>query len=157
MHHWHLIETNTVLGDSCALICCLPAFWVCLLLVQLHKLEAALNWHLQYGALQDASVLQLLVVQAAADGNAAIMSLLLPLFDKRGWLVSKQLDHLVLCTLFSDMLHSVALLLVGMLFCLPAMHCASFYCYVEVLLTALVWRIVVLYSFTLDQSLHGPP
>jgi hypothetical protein len=54
----------------------------------LHKLEAALNWHLQYGALQDASVLQLLMVQAAADGNALIMSLLLPLFEKQGWLVS---------------------------------------------------------------------
>lgn len=55
---------------------------------QLHKLEAALHWHLQYGALQDASVLQLLMVQAAADGNAVIMSLLLPLFEKQGWLVS---------------------------------------------------------------------
>jgi hypothetical protein len=76
------------LGDNCALICCLPAHCACLLLLQLHKLETALNWHLQYGALQDASVLQLLVVQAAADGNAAIMGLLLPLFDKQGWLVS---------------------------------------------------------------------
>lgn len=54
----------------------------------MHKLEATLNWHLQNGALQDASVLQLLVMQAAADGNAAIMSLLLPMFEKMGWLVS---------------------------------------------------------------------
>lgn len=64
-------------GCPCLLFC-----------VQLHKLEAALNWHLQYGALQDASVLQLLMVQAAADGNAVIMSLLLPMFEKQGWLVS---------------------------------------------------------------------
>lgn len=56
--------------------------------MQLHKLETALNWHLQHGTLQDASVLQLLVVQAAADGNAAMLSLLLPLFEKMGWLVS---------------------------------------------------------------------
>lgn len=57
-------------------------------LLQLQKLEGALNWHLQHGALQDASVLQLLMVQAAADGNAAIMGLLLPMFEKRNWLVS---------------------------------------------------------------------
>lgn len=56
--------------------------------MQIHKLEATLNWHLQHGALQDASVLQLLVMQAAADGNAAIMAMLLPMFEKMGWLVS---------------------------------------------------------------------
>jgi hypothetical protein len=61
---------------------------LCALGLQLHKLEAALNWHLQHGALQDASVLQLLVVQAATDGNATMLGLLLPLFEKRGWLVS---------------------------------------------------------------------
>lgn len=56
--------------------------------LQLYKLEAVLKWHLEHGALQDASVLQVLVVQAATDGNAAVLSLLLPLFDKMGWLVS---------------------------------------------------------------------
>lgn len=61
---------------------------LCLPLLQLHKLESTLNWHLQHGALQDASVLQLLVVQAASDGNAAMLSLMLPLFDRMGWLVS---------------------------------------------------------------------
>lgn len=55
---------------------------------QVHKLETVLNWHLQHGALQDASVLQLLVVQAAADGNTVVLNLLLPLFEKMGWLVS---------------------------------------------------------------------
>ncbi len=65
-----------------------PTFLFAALYVQNHKLEATLNWHLHNGALQDASVLQLLVMQAAADGNAAIMSLLLPMFEKMGWLVS---------------------------------------------------------------------
>jgi hypothetical protein len=55
-----------------------------------HKLEAALTWHLQQGALQDASVLQLLVMLAAKDGNVAVLSLLLPLFEKMGWLVSEK-------------------------------------------------------------------
>lgn len=63
------------------------AYW-CIPALQIHKLEATLNWHLQNGALQDASVLQLLVMQAAADGNAAIMGMLLPMFEKMGWLVS---------------------------------------------------------------------
>jgi hypothetical protein len=56
--------------------------------VQMRKLEAVLSWHLQQGALQDASVLQLLLMQAAADGNAATLGLLLPLFEQHGWLVS---------------------------------------------------------------------
>jgi hypothetical protein len=60
-----------------------------------HKLEAALNWHLQQGALQDGSVLQLLVMLAAADGNVAVLSLLLPLFEKMGWLVSKDMQTLL--------------------------------------------------------------
>lgn len=60
---------------------------------QVHKLEAALNWHLQQGALQDGSVLQLLVMLAAADGNVAVLSLLLPLFEKMGWLVSEVLPQ----------------------------------------------------------------
>lgn len=80
-------------GCPCLLFC-----------VQLHKLEAALNWHLQYGALQDASVLQLLMVQAAADGNAVIMSLLLPMFEKQGWLVS-------VCVFVSLFVHSHAIFL----------------------------------------------
>ena len=52
------------------------------------KLEVVLKWHLQQGALQDASVLQVLAVQAAADGNAAVLGLLLPMFGAKGWLVS---------------------------------------------------------------------
>lgn len=55
---------------------------------QVHKLEAALSWHLQQGALQDGCVLQLLVMLAAADGNVVVLSLLLPLFEKMGLLVS---------------------------------------------------------------------
>lgn len=48
----------------------------------------AVNWHLTHGALQDASVLQMLVTTAATDGNVVVLSMLLPLFDRMGWLVS---------------------------------------------------------------------
>jgi len=49
-------------------------------------------------------VLQLLVVQAAADGNAAMLSLLLPLFEKMGWLVSAFLLHTPLDAAFVTIL-----------------------------------------------------
>lgn len=61
-----------------------------MLLTQIHKLETAISWHLAQGALQDASVLQLLVNTAAADGNVAVLSMLLPLFERMGWLVSRR-------------------------------------------------------------------
>jgi hypothetical protein len=73
------------LAKRCLHLTCTSLLPRCL---QVHKLEAALSWHLQQGALQDASVLQLLVMLAAKDGNVAVLSLLLPLFEKMGWLVS---------------------------------------------------------------------
>lgn len=66
---------------------CLTVYQLPVLCLQLRKLEAVLNWHLEHGALQDASVLQLLTMQAAADGNAATLALLLPMFEKHKWLV----------------------------------------------------------------------
>jgi hypothetical protein len=47
-----------------------------------------LLWHLQHGVLRDASILQSLVLLAAQDGNIVVLSLLMPLFKQRGWLVS---------------------------------------------------------------------
>ena len=45
-------------------------------------------WHLQHGVLRDASILQSLMLLAAQDGNAAVLNLLMPLFNQHGWLVS---------------------------------------------------------------------
>lgn len=67
--------------------------------MQVHKLEVALNWHLTQGALQDASVLQLLANTAAADGNVIVLGLVLPLFERMGWLVSMTAAHGLLVTL----------------------------------------------------------
>jgi hypothetical protein len=57
-------------------------------MLQLHKLESVLIWHLQHGVLQDADVLQQLVMLAATDGNVAVLGMLIPIFERTGWLVS---------------------------------------------------------------------
>lgn len=55
---------------------------------QVQRLQTALDWHLAHGMLQGPAILQNLLKLAAEDGNATVMTLLLPLFARQGWLVS---------------------------------------------------------------------